>query len=284
MRVICTTLLVSMLLISFKGFSQEADNAQNEIDEHIWKPFITSYSTLDHEVFNSIHSDDLRRINSREIRTAKPYKEKNTAWFTKAKKDGYKQSIAFNFDKRIVTRDQAFETGYYKVSITKPNGDQSDHYARFHVMLRKENGKWKITQDWDSNILNGERVTAEDFLKAGGMKSPKSTSVSTIDYVKILDNKSAEALHYYENNWKLLRKKATEHGFIKSYQLLKVDNNENYDLLLITEYATQGQYDAKEDNFKKLMENYMKNGVDLLNDIQPNAFRKNVAYDTVKTL
>ncbi|WP_422104198.1 YybH family protein [Winogradskyella sp.] len=155
------------LLNSSMAISQKSSESAL-IDQQVWKPFIESYSTFDHEAFNDIHSDQLIRINSKELRDAEAYKAQNTNWFKRAKKEGYKQSIRFNFEKRIVTADMAFETGYYKIVITKPDGKVSDYFARFHVMLKKENGRWKIVQDWDSSTINGEKVTQEDFLKASG--------------------------------------------------------------------------------------------------------------------
>ena len=48
----------------------------------------------------------------------------------------------------------------------------------------------------------------------------KKSSVTIMDFVKIKNNHTEEALYYYDNNWKVLRDMAMEKGFIKSYQIL----------------------------------------------------------------
>lgn len=255
-----------------------------KIDQQVWEHFISSYSSFDYQTLNSIHSDDLIRINSKEIRTAEKYKSQNTNWFKKAKKEGYQQSIKFNFEKRIITGNRAFETGYYEIKITKPDGKSSNYYARFHVMLIKESGTWKIIQDWDSSIINGRKITKDDFLKASSKLEIQETSVSTIDYIKILNSHTKEASYYYQKNWKMLRSKALEKGYIKSFRLMKADKNKNYDIILITEYSSQEQYDSREKNFKELMNEYQKSGVLLLNEIKPKMFRKTVDKNILRAL
>lgn len=140
------------------------------IDQQVWRPFIQAYSNWDAEMFNNTHSDEMIRINSKEILPAKMYKEQVSNWFEKAKKEGYQQSISLRFEKRIVTGNKTFESGYYEIRITKPEGTRSDYYARFHMLLQKENGIWKIIQDWSSSSLNGTAVTVHDFQKLDPFK------------------------------------------------------------------------------------------------------------------
>lgn len=155
------SIVILLIPIFDKTFAQNTA----AIDKQVWTPFLTSYSTWDYEMFNSVHSDHMIRINSKEIRNASYYKDQNKEWFIKAKAEGYLQFIDLRFEKRIVTGDMAFETGYYKIKITKPNGEKSDYYARFHILLKQEAGVWKIIQDWDSSTINGQKVTSADFDK-----------------------------------------------------------------------------------------------------------------------
>ena len=192
------------LLVPLVIFLCLTSEAQNDIDTQVWKPFVESYQNFDFATFNSLHSDDVLRISGNEIRNAKTYKSKNEAWFKRAKLEGYKQSIRLRFEKRIVTGDKAFEMGYYEVKITRPDKSKSTHYARFHVMLRKENGIWKITQDWDSGSLNGVEVTAEDFNKLATYTKPiRSEYIHFTQQSKdSLDNKDIRSL--YEDRHKTL--------------------------------------------------------------------------------
>lgn len=275
--------LSSLLCFPIFIFAQN-EEVLKEIDEQIWEPFVKSYNNLDYKTFNSIHSEEVLRITSREIRKADAYKAKNEKYFKRSKEEGRQQSISFQFEKRVVTGDKAFEAGYYEIKIKQPNGEEGTYYARFHVVLQKENNQWKIVQDWDSGSLNGVKVTAKDFYRLKALNEKKlkpEPSYTTMDFVKILNGNRDEALFYYENNWKQLRKQALEKNYITSYQLLLSEEDKDYDFILITEYGNQDQYDNKEKNFGKLIER--QGGVKLLNDIPSSEFRKIVRDNTLKS-
>ena len=63
----------------------------------------------------------------------------------KAKWVNWKKNIELGFTQRISSEDKAFEVGFYKrISINTQTGEQGKSFGRFHVLLRKENGTWKI--------------------------------------------------------------------------------------------------------------------------------------------
>ena len=97
--------------------------------------------------------------------------------------------------------------------------------------------------------------------------------ISTIDYIEVLNNNFAETLYYYQNNWKQLRIKALEKGYINNYQLLETIPTEEspYRFILVTTYANQVQYDHREKHFQGLIKE--KGGLKLLNDKEPKEFR-----------
>jgi len=102
--------------------------------------------------------------------------------------------------------------------------------------------------------------------------------VSVMDFVKIRDGKKAEALYYYENNWKVYREVAVEKGLIHSYQLMITtpDSLNNFDLILVTTYKDSAQYLKSEENFQPLLKELRPNGPKLLNELKPADFRQNV--------
>ncbi len=155
-KILCLLLLLPSLL-----FGQNITNEElaNEVDRQIWEPFKESYKNGDAVTFNSIHTDDVLRISKRGIRKGDAYKASNTKWLSNP--DREPRTIDFVFEHRIYSDDTAYEIGYYKVAPVREEGDI--HYARFTVLLRKEDGKWRIAQDWDTNEINGKKVTAEDF-------------------------------------------------------------------------------------------------------------------------
>jgi hypothetical protein len=77
----------------------------------------------------------------------------------KAKWKDWKRNIELRFLQRIASGDKAFEVGYYKTSnINTATGEKRTGYGKFHVLLRKENGIWKILMDADANEKTDETV------------------------------------------------------------------------------------------------------------------------------
>ncbi|MBL7703652.1 MAG: hypothetical protein JNM14_15485 [Ferruginibacter sp.] len=112
----------------------------------------------------------------------------------------------------------------------------------------------------------------------------KSKEVILMDFVKTAEGKKAEAIFYYENNWKVYRDAAIKKKIIKSYELLEVkpDSLNNFDLILVTVYKDSLQHSKSEANFAPLLKELRPNGPVLLNDIKPNDFRKNVFFKIVR--
>ena len=100
--------------------------------------------------------------------------------------------------------------------------------------------------------------------------------ITTIETVKILNNNEAEAIYYFQNNWKVLRRMAKEKGYIDSFQLLQTDYSDEtpFHLVLVTTYTNLSQFEKREENFGELIA--LKGGLKLLNDKQPAEFRKSV--------
>jgi hypothetical protein len=108
----------------------------------------------------------------------------------------------------------------------------------------------------------------------------QSGAVVLMDFVKIKEGKKAEALYFYENNWKLYREIAIKKKVIESYQLMKVtpDSLNNFDLILITSYRDSLQFLQSEENFRPIINETRPNGPALLNHLKPADFRQNVFF------
>lgn len=104
--------------------------------------------------------------------------------------------------------------------------------------------------------------------------SQQDERISTMDFVQVLNDNKEETIYYYQNNWKLLRDLAIKKDYIHSYQLLETTESDDapFQLILITTYKNQEQYDQREDNFGKLIE--ARGDLRLLNDKKPGDFRK----------
>ena len=107
--------------------------------------------------------------------------------------------------------------------------------------------------------------------------------ITTIETVEILNNNTAEAIFYFQNNWKALRKKAIEKGYIYSYALMETSYNTEtpFHIMLITTYANEEQYKNREKHFSELIK--ASGGLKLLNNKKPSEFRKSVySIDSAK--
>ena len=147
-------------------FAQDNKTAQ-EINTQVWIPFIRSFSSGDDESFRSVHSKDVVRVmqDDKQIIGYDKYFNK-VPDSIKAKWSDWKKSIELRFTQRIAGDDKAFEVGYYKSTSTNTKtGEKRTGIGRFHVLLRKENGVWKILMDADT----AEGASEENFNKASPM-------------------------------------------------------------------------------------------------------------------
>ena len=160
--IICLVcILTTIPVLSQKTKDQK--KIEKEVNTQLWKPFKHSLENRDAKTYNDLHTDDVLRVNKWGIRTGKAFKDRNTASY--AKKDDRKRTIDFWLEHRIYSGDIGYEVGYYRIKTKSSDGTVKESYARFHIVLKKVHGSWKIAQDWDTGSINGVTVTAADFAK-----------------------------------------------------------------------------------------------------------------------
>ena len=153
-------LSITVLLLFSNLILSQKQNLQKEINEQVWKPFINAFNNNDNEAFSSVHSKDLIRVtqDDKMIIGYDQYFKKLPDSVRRAWSD-WKKNIELRFIQRIASVDKAFEVGYYKTSTTNSKtGEERTGYGKFHVLLRKENGVWKILMDADARENTNEEV------------------------------------------------------------------------------------------------------------------------------
>ena len=107
-------------------------------------------------------------------------------------------------------------------------------------------------------------------------------SISTLEFVGVIDGHRNEAKFYFENNWKFLRIEAIKKGYIDSYELLISDSEDReiFDILLMTTYRDQKQYKNREKHFAEIMKENEERGLKLLNKLKPKEFRQSLFAKT----
>ena len=156
-----------LLLVTNVLFAQ-SDTVLKEINRQVWKPFIESFNNLDTEGFMAVHSKDMTRViqDGKKIYGFEQYAREMKSSDANTKKGNRKRLIEFRFIQRIASNDKGFEVGYYKSTTIRPDGTSNTGYGKFHVLLRKENGIWKILMDADASEKTDEAV----FQKASPLE------------------------------------------------------------------------------------------------------------------
>ena len=111
----------------------------------------------------------------------------------------------------------------------------------------------------------------------------QDSKISSVSFVKIVNDNRDEALYYFQNNWKVLRDMALSKNYISSYELMETpgNNEASFDLILITTYTNEEQYNLRETHFEELI--IEKGDLKLLNNKKPEEFRKTLfTRDRVK--
>ena len=147
------------ILFSISILTAYCQDYQREIDNQVWKPFIASFNALDTEAFMALHSKDLIRSlgDSKVILGWNEYFKNQQESDKRSKESGTKRVIELRFIERISNSSQAVDIGIYKATVSTNDGKSASYsyYGRFHVVLRKESGTWKILVDSDSSKGTG---------------------------------------------------------------------------------------------------------------------------------
>lgn len=153
-----------------EGIAQKTEiQLQSEIDSLVWIPFVTAFSNLDVETYNSLHTEDVLRAGSWSIRRGEEYRESNRSSFAKNKASNKPRSLELKFDMRKTLADISYETGFYKSTYIPTNEKEPrSSYGYFHVVIKKVKGRWLIAQDWDDHQFNGIPIDETHFQKAKG--------------------------------------------------------------------------------------------------------------------
>lgn len=156
--------IVSILLLLVGiglNHAQDHDSIEDQVNKDIWQHFKRSYEARDWQTFNALHTDDVLRAHDRGIELGQEYKDAIKSFYEM--EVDHKATIDFVMERRTYKEDVGYEVGFYRVTYSKPGEEDRMSYGRFHVVMNKIEGQWKIAQDWDSNSFNGRPIGAEDF-------------------------------------------------------------------------------------------------------------------------
>jgi len=144
-------------------FAQTDSLERLQINKDVWYNFMQAYQDLDASLFNKIHTDDVLRVVSDQqmIWEGREYLDRNLERFNRWNANRIKQRIEFSFLSRTQKENWAYEIGIYKITRFGKVGEETVHYGKFNVALRKVKGTWKIKVDAVTNENNS--ISAVDF-------------------------------------------------------------------------------------------------------------------------
>lgn len=160
---------VTVFLSLWLTYGACAQDVQKEINEQVWKPFVQAFSQGDADGFLAVHSKDVIRSprDSKKVFGWTAYLDQQRSSDQRAKDAGRSHSLELRFTERIAQDDRAVEVGVYKTTTIDKQGNARSFFGRFHVVLRKEGGAWKILVDTDSS--EGGTIGEKEFLAAKAM-------------------------------------------------------------------------------------------------------------------
>ncbi len=156
------TLIVLLCIVGSLQAQNDVLRIQNKINTEVWKEFKSAFETLDANALNAIYINKALRVTPNGIDTQNSFKKGNLDRFNTNRKEGITISLDFWFDSRQTNETTSYEVGFYRIGATK-EGVATYSYGQFHIVLKKINGQWKITQDWDTASINGKAIDATDF-------------------------------------------------------------------------------------------------------------------------
>lgn len=153
-----------LLFIASMAIAQNTEPIQKEIDHNLWKPFQSAFENLDAKKLNALYAEEVLRVTPAGIDTENRFKDDNVERLENHKRSNTNLRLDFWFDSRKTNETSSYEVGFYRMRLTNAK-EVNTIYGQFHIVLEKIDGIWKITQDWDTDKINGKDISKEDFEK-----------------------------------------------------------------------------------------------------------------------
>lgn len=164
-------LLALMCCVVLVQAAETEENTQREIDRTLWQPFQCAFESMDGKALNKLYGKRVVRVTPNGIDTKNVFKSFNETRFDAGKARGDQVSLDFWLDSRATNQDASYEVGFFRLGSTDRAGATEYYYGQFHILLRKQRGRWNIVQDWDTNTIAGRAIGAEDFARGSPMES-----------------------------------------------------------------------------------------------------------------
>lgn len=144
---------ITIILLCFvQAITAQHESLHNKINHDMYENFSEAFTTLNYDLFASIHSKEMIRVSGGyggEIKDVKTYLEGyKKRWSTTTQKPA---PIDFRLLERVTSDSLVSDRGIYRVTYKNDTGETKYSYGKFHVILKLEGSDWKIIMDYDSD-------------------------------------------------------------------------------------------------------------------------------------
>lgn len=150
---------------------ESTESTQRAIDRAVWQPFQCAFENMDGKALNKLYGKRVIRVTPDGIDTKNVFKSFNETRFDAGKARGDRITLDFWLDSRATNPNTSYEVGFFRLGSTNNAGVTEHYYGQFHILLRKQRGRWKIVQDWDTSTIAGRAIGAEDFARGSLMEN-----------------------------------------------------------------------------------------------------------------
>lgn len=157
-------LLIFFVVAAFVARAQDQGELKL-INAQVWDPYVKAYNDYRTKEFMKLHTDDVVRISRSGglIMVGNEYRKSQFRSNSIALSRDIERTLELRFLDRLVHHEIAYEVGYYKLMVSRPDGRGSTIYGRFHAILKKLDGEWKIYIGSDEQL---PELSEEEFLAA----------------------------------------------------------------------------------------------------------------------
>ena len=150
-------ILLSAIFLILLPWDSLSQNFQSEINEQVWNVQLEAMKNNNVEGFISVMSDEVLQVSydGSIIRNKEEFQTLAEVTYKRVLEKQWVRDMEFRFLNRIANTSSAFEDGFFRYEILNSKQEKQVFYGYFQVVLRKENGMWKVLLDYDSETFGG---------------------------------------------------------------------------------------------------------------------------------
>ncbi|HZH43764.1 MAG TPA: hypothetical protein VEY50_06770 [Lysobacter sp.] len=140
----------------------------------VWEPFTRGVNSFDDPTYLAVRSKDFVLVQSidKSFLDHDYYVEDTVKVMADLKKSGVRLQVELRFDERFADAEYASERGIMRMIRTDADGSRHVSHTRFHVIARKEEGRWRVVTEYrwrtdrESDARAFEAARAADDVEA----------------------------------------------------------------------------------------------------------------------